>query len=246
MGRILARLKPRGVLQEATLAALPTRKRAVRRPYAVRKPKGYAVDQPGDHVQVDTLNVRPVPGVVLIIITARGIVSRRDVLEARTRTTATTAAGFLDRLVARISFPVRAIQVDGGPEFQVAYEEAWQPRGTRLFLLPPRSPKLNGFGSALSARTQRSSMRSPLVSGGCRPEPRAPGRVAYLQHSSSAPGPSAISLLRSSSANRKLSEMEPSVTTVLKEHIGLTADIWPSHTCRRQMSSYTTEGSVAL
>jgi hypothetical protein len=30
----------------------------------VRKPKQYAVSQPGDLVEVDTLDVRPVPGVI--------------------------------------------------------------------------------------------------------------------------------------------------------------------------------------
>ena len=102
------------------------------------------MDQPGDLVQVDTLDVRPVPGVVLKHFTARDIVSRWDVLEAHTRATATTAARFLDRLVARMPFPVHAIQVDGGPEFQAAFEEACQAHGIRLFVLPPRSPKLSG------------------------------------------------------------------------------------------------------
>ena len=115
-----------------------------RRPQAVRKPKGYAVDQPGDLVQVDTLDVRPVPGVVLKHFTARDIVSCWDVLEAHTRATATASAGFLDRLVARMPFPVRAIQVDGGSEFQASFKEACQARGIQLFVLPPRSPKLNG------------------------------------------------------------------------------------------------------
>ncbi len=32
----------------------------------------------------------------------------------------------------------------GGSEFQAAFEEACQERGIRLFVLPPRSPKLNG------------------------------------------------------------------------------------------------------
>ena len=50
---------------------------------------GMPVDQPGDLVQVDTLDVRPVPGVVLKHFTARDIVSRWDVLEAHTRATAT-------------------------------------------------------------------------------------------------------------------------------------------------------------
>ena len=65
-------------------------------------------------------------------------------LEAHTRATAATAAGFLDRLVTRMPFPVRAIRVDGGSEFQAAFEETCQARGSRLFVLPPRSPKLNG------------------------------------------------------------------------------------------------------
>ena len=41
-------------------------------------------------------------------------------------------------------FPVRAIQVDSGSEFQAVFEEACQARGIRLFALPPRPPKLNG------------------------------------------------------------------------------------------------------
>lgn len=41
-------------------------------------------------------------------------------------------------------FPVHAIQVDGGSEFQAAFEMECQRRGIRLFVLPPRSPKLNG------------------------------------------------------------------------------------------------------
>ncbi len=41
-------------------------------------------------------------------------------------------------------FRVRAVQIDGGSEFQGAFEEVCQSRGIKLFVLPPRSPKLNG------------------------------------------------------------------------------------------------------
>jgi transposase InsO family protein len=34
--------------------------------------------------------------------------------------------------------------VDGGSEFAAGFEAACQRRGLRLFVLPPRSPKLNG------------------------------------------------------------------------------------------------------
>jgi len=36
------------------------------------------------------------------------------------------------------------IQVDGGSEFESVFEKECQARGIRLFVLPPRSPKLNG------------------------------------------------------------------------------------------------------
>ena len=95
-------------------------------------------------VQVDTLDVRPLPGVILKHFTAMEVVSRWDVVEVRTRATANTATDFLSTLLARMPFPVRAIQVDGGSEFQAGFEQACQERGLRLFVLPPRSPKLNG------------------------------------------------------------------------------------------------------
>ena len=144
IGRILTHLKARGVLREPLRSGISTRKRLWRRPYAVRKPKGYEVKEPGDLVQVDTLDVRPLPGMVLKHFTARDVVSRWDVVEAHTRATATTAAGFLDALQHRMPFSVQAIQVDGGSEFQAAFETECQHRGIRLFVLPPRSPKING------------------------------------------------------------------------------------------------------
>ena len=105
VGRILSYLKARGVLKEPPRNGISTRKRLWWRPYAVRKPKGYLVVEPGDLVQVDTLDVRPVPSIVLKHFTARDVVSRWDVVEAHTRATATTAAGFLDALQARMALP---------------------------------------------------------------------------------------------------------------------------------------------
>ena len=145
VGRILTQLKRQGRLIEAPRSGVPGSRRALRsRPYAIRKPKQYAVSQPGDLVEVDTLDVRPLPGVVFKQFTARDVVSRWDVIQAHTRATAATAAQFLDTLLHRMPFPVRAVQVDGGSEFAAEFEAACQQRGLRLFVLPPRSPKLNG------------------------------------------------------------------------------------------------------
>ncbi len=144
VGRILRRLKDRGVLREPPHNGISARRRQVPRPYAVRKPRDYMAHAPGDIVQVDTLDVRPLPGVVIKHLTARDVVSRWDVLRANTTGSATAAACFLDTVEERMPFPVRAIQVDGGSEFQAVFEAECQRRGIRLFVLPPRSPKLNG------------------------------------------------------------------------------------------------------
>ncbi len=144
VGRILAQLRKRGVLVEPPRAAVAVRRPRPPRPYAVRKPKDYRARKPGDIVQVDTLDLRPLPGVTLKHFTARDVVSRWDVLEVHTRATAKAAASFLDAIEARTPFPVRAIQVDGGSEFQADFETECQRRRIRLFVLPPRSPKLNG------------------------------------------------------------------------------------------------------
>lgn len=145
VGRIISRLRQRGVLVEprATRLVVVHRRRPPR-PYAVRKPKEYQVGEPGDIVQVDTLDLRPLPGITLKHFTARDMDSRWDVVEVHSRATAITAASFLDAIQARMPFPVRAIQVDGGSEFQAQFEAECQRRGIRLFVLPPHSPKLNG------------------------------------------------------------------------------------------------------
>lgn len=65
---------------------------------------------PGDIVQVDTLDVRPLPGVAFKHFTAHDVVSKWNVLGIYRRATAGTATRFLDRLQARMPFTVKAIQ----------------------------------------------------------------------------------------------------------------------------------------
>lgn len=98
----------------------------------------------GDTIQVDTMDVRPLPGVIFKHFAARDVISRWDVMEASSRATASSAACFVHSIIKRMPFPVKAIQVDGGSEFQSIFEETCQKLDIRLFVLPPRSPKLNG------------------------------------------------------------------------------------------------------
>jgi len=144
VGRILKHLKAKGILIEALPNYISVRKRRTVRPYAVRKPKEYQASLPGDLVELDTLDVRPLPGVILKHFSSYDVVSRWNVLGIYTRATATTAKHFLDDMVKRTPNRIKAIQIDGGSEFQSLFEEECQRRGIKLFVLPPRSPKLNG------------------------------------------------------------------------------------------------------
>ncbi len=144
VGRIICYLKKRGALREPVFNYVSAGKRQRVRPYAIRKPKDYEARQIGDIIQLDTLDLRPLPGVALKHFTAHDVISKWDVVEVYHRATATTAAQFLDVLQERMPFKVKAIQVDGGSEFEALFEEECRKRGIKLFVLPPRSPKLNG------------------------------------------------------------------------------------------------------
>lgn len=144
VGRILTSLRQRGLLTEPVRFRVKRRRGTQNRPWALRKPKDYAVEGPGDLVQLDTMDLRPAPGLVLKQFTARDTISRWDVIEVHGRATSTAARLFLDTLQRRLPFPLRALQVDGGGEFAAVFEQACLERGIKLFVLPPRSPQLNG------------------------------------------------------------------------------------------------------
>jgi transposase InsO family protein len=143
VGRIIGYLKGRGVIHEPH-RAIKARQRRWKRRYGVRKPKDYSVLSPGDLIQLDSVQLRLDPGKVLYQFTAQDLISRYDVLHLVGRATARTALSALDAITTRMPFGVRAIQVDGGSEFMAEFEEECQRRNIRLFVLPPRSPKLNG------------------------------------------------------------------------------------------------------
>jgi putative transposase len=145
VGRILADLKRRGTLHEPPRAAVlrQVRRKLRNRPWAIRKPKHWRIEQPGDLVEIDTKEIRMRGGVILKHFSARDVVSRWDVVEVHRRATSLAAARFLDTLLERLPFPVRALQVDGGSEFAAEFEEACQQKELPLFVLPPKSPKLN-------------------------------------------------------------------------------------------------------
>ena len=154
IGRMLASLRRRKLLREPHAG----RVRTVRpqRPYATRVPKDKRQPTvPGQLIQLDTMHLRPLPGVERRQFTAVDVVTRCAVVGVRATSSAGTATAFLDELVARMPVPIQAIQVDGGSEFMAGFETACQERQIALYVLPPRSPKLNGRVERLNGTTRR-------------------------------------------------------------------------------------------
>ena len=142
IGRILRRLKRSGRLIEPK-RQIRRRSRPVR-PHATRKPAAYQPQQPGDLVQIDTVHLHTTTGEQLRQFSAIDVVSRVAAVGVRTRATAGTAAAFVDELLDRFPTRIRAIQVDGGSEFMAEFEEICAANDIPVYVLPPRSPKLNG------------------------------------------------------------------------------------------------------
>jgi putative transposase len=159
LGRILLHLQRLGRLVEPPRTGVPGSRRALRpRPYAVRKPKQYAVSQPGDLVQVDTMDVRPVPGVVFKHFTARDVVSRWDVIQAHTRATAATE--FLDTLQHRMPFPIRACRSMAEASSPPSSNRLASSAVCTCSCFPRALPNSTAPSNAPTAPTPRSSTRS--------------------------------------------------------------------------------------
>jgi hypothetical protein len=133
VGRILVHLQRRGVLHEPPKPRVlrQARRKLRKRPWAMRKPKYWRIEQPGDLVEIDVRR-----SVLLKHFSARDVVSRWDVLEV----TSFAAARFLDTLLHRLPFPVNALQADGGSEFAAEFEQACQQKQLPLFVLPSNHP----------------------------------------------------------------------------------------------------------
>jgi transposase len=147
VGRVLKRLKDRGVLVEPLNVRLAkaARKRRWKPRYAMRKPTGYRVERLQIRLQSDDVRCQ---------YSARDAISRWDCSHAYRRATSFTADCFLEYMERKFPFPIRSIQIDGGSEFKKHFEQDCRDRSIHLFMTPPRSPKLQGYVER-SNRTHR-------------------------------------------------------------------------------------------
>jgi transposase InsO family protein len=146
VGRIVQSLIARGRVPRVTdLIRKATRKtQAGKRPHAIRKPKDVSFEKPGDIIQIDTLSVALAPNLAVKHFDAYDVHAKWTVAKPYRHATASNAADFLDKVTAEMPWPIKAIQIDGGSEFMAEFEQACAAKAIPLYVLPPRSPKLNG------------------------------------------------------------------------------------------------------
>jgi len=156
VGRTLTRLRQRGQLEEPAVVLARLRKvRRRRKPrfHALPRDWSYIPVAPGDLIQIDTVYVYVKPGLMRYQFTACDYISKMTARCASTKNNSASAKKIIDILEERYPFKIQAIQIDGGSEFKSDFELECQRRGIILFVLPPRSPKLNG----MVERMQRTS-----------------------------------------------------------------------------------------
>lgn len=144
IGRMLGQLKRRNLLREPVRMQKRKRGRLTPRPWARRKPREWIAVWPGDLVQIDAKDVRPIPGKFFKHLSLVDVASRYAAAEVGIGAKAATMRDHLDRMLSRLPFSVAAIQIDGGSEFKAEFEGYCKDKAIELFVLPPRSPKLNG------------------------------------------------------------------------------------------------------
>ena len=146
IGRILTKLIKQGKIMPVRfkLFAKKDIKKRVFDGHAQRWKQGMKSTQPGELIQVDHMTVT-VPGIGQIKhFNAVCPITKYAVYKAYTEANSRNAADFLKLMQLSFPFKVLSIQVDGGSEFMATFEQACYKAKIPLWVLPPRSPKLNG------------------------------------------------------------------------------------------------------
>lgn len=146
VGRILKSLVERGRVTPVPelIRKMGRKSPSKTRPHAIRKPKDVTFERPGDVIQIDTLTINLAPNRSVKHFDAYDVFAKWTVAKPYKNATAANAADFLDKVVAEMPWPIKAIQIDGGSEFMAEFEQACIDKKLPLYVLPPRSPKLNG------------------------------------------------------------------------------------------------------
>lgn len=139
--RTLSRLRKRGVLREPPRARKRTKSGV---PPQLRRPADLAPEEPGALVQVDTKYVTLPNGVTVFEFGAIDWCTRKRVVGLSRENTSAASSAFLEQAVARFPFPIKALQNDGGPEYERHFITTAQRLGITRYVNRPYYPQGNG------------------------------------------------------------------------------------------------------
>lgn len=143
VGRILKKLKEKGLILKSPSAFRARRKRHFRghaRPWYF---KDYATMEIGERIQIDHMTVTK-NGTGFKHFQGWDRKSKYIDAKAYSSATSRSAKRFLLEFVRKAPFKVQSIQVDGGSEFMAEFEDACAQLGIPLIVLPPKKPTYNG------------------------------------------------------------------------------------------------------
>ena len=141
VGRALLYLTQRGIITPVVVLKCNKQRKFIRKfsnSYSKRLPKHYKAPIQIDHT---IINLR---GTEHRVFVAYDRTSKFTICKSYKHATADNAADFLHFISSKWPSPLIELQVDGGSEFRGNFELACQNKHIKLFVLPPRSPKLNG------------------------------------------------------------------------------------------------------
>jgi len=105
--------------------------------YSQRLPKGYSTQVQIDHMVLD------IKGKEIRQFCAYSKDYKLSVYQVYEQARSQDAKDFLYEVIEEMPFKIKDIQVDGGSEFRLHFEQACKELNIPLFVLPPSSPDLN-------------------------------------------------------------------------------------------------------
>ncbi len=142
VGRILKHLMEKGLILKSLSAPRQKRKRNFQK-HAQPWKYGMRPLKPGQMAQIDHMSVT-VNQITVKHFQAWDPTSKYIQANVYWNATSSTAKRFLLDLIQKVPFQISSIQVDGGSEFMLHFEEACAGLGIELFVLPPKRPQYNG------------------------------------------------------------------------------------------------------
>ena len=145
VGRVLTSLFNRNKVVKVSL--LKGKKICQRKKMQKRYAQRLKYERPeklGQLIQIDHMVLSSIYGLQLKEFRATCPITRMCTSQVYTQATSKNARLFLEHVINKFEFEIKSIQVDGGSEFMAEFEDLCKELGIKLYVLPPRSPKING------------------------------------------------------------------------------------------------------